>query len=165
MSHQDFQELWQKYSLWVLILLLARMLHRQDAEDLRQEVFQRVWSRFGGSNEKPENDEAYLHTVASHLCSDYIRRKCREWARIVDGITQEPADPSPGPEAQVRGNESREHMLQRLAPHVQEVVVLTEAGYNQEEIANRLGCTRRTVQRHLESAREELLEFLPLPNR
>ena len=70
------------------------------------------------------------------------------------------ASNEPTPEFAAEFVETCENLYQRLDdPALQEVVALRLESYTDDEIAERLGCSRRTVQRRLEVVRRQWLRL------
>ena len=59
----------------VFRLCYAKTSSREEAKDLTQETFVRVWTRLQNSSEHIENLRAFLFTVARNLIKDYYKKK------------------------------------------------------------------------------------------
>ena len=73
---ERFTELVDRHAPAVFRLLRAAISHRQDAEDLGQEVFLAAYSSLGRLKD-PDRFRAYLMRIASRRIIDRLRRKKR----------------------------------------------------------------------------------------
>ncbi|MBI4655746.1 MAG: sigma-70 family RNA polymerase sigma factor [Elusimicrobia bacterium] len=77
----SFSEILKRHSKPLLNLIYRFTLNREDAEDLCQEVFLRVYQNAG----KIKPDAMFstiLYKIASNLCIDYLRRNKTKSAKI-----------------------------------------------------------------------------------
>lgn len=72
---QEFLTLHEDYADVVFRMCLSKVSSREEAKDLAQEAFVRVWERLSKGGEKVENMRAFLFTVARNLIKDYYKRK------------------------------------------------------------------------------------------
>src|SRR5271156_2321200 len=83
-----FEELVDKYKQ-PIVNLMFRMVHDLDeAEDLAQNVFLRVY-RSAGRYEVSAKFTTWLFTIARHLCLNEIRRRSRHPAESLEASTAE----------------------------------------------------------------------------
>jgi RNA polymerase sigma-70 factor (ECF subfamily) len=66
---------------------------RDDADELTQETFLRVWQRAGSYQPGRVQVTTWLHTIAHHLCVDRWRKPAAEPHEDTDHVP----DPAPGP--------------------------------------------------------------------
>ena len=133
-----FPDLDDRDSLWRLILVITSRKvayrHRYDHQERRDINRNCSENSFGNS------DNALTHSRVSHTPS-------RE----------------PTPEFAAEFVETCETLFQALNdPLLEQVVVLRMEGFNDTEIATRLNCSRRTVQRRLEIIRRHISRMEPL---
>ena len=165
-DEKAYRELVEMYQGQVFSLALRMVRRREDAEDVTQETFVRM---FRALNRYDTNRPfaAWLMTIASRLCIDQIRRRR---VNPVSLTHQEPGsdeqhemdveDPGPGPdeitshsEEERRSNE----LIQSLPPHYRVVVVLRHLqDLSYEEIAEALNLPLGTVKARIHRAREIL---------
>ena len=165
-DEKAYRELVEMYQGQVFSLALRMVRRREDAEDVTQETFVRM---FRALNRYDTNRPfaAWLMTIASRLCIDQIRRRR---VNPVSLTHQEPGsdeqhemdveDPGPGPdeitshsEEERRSNE----LIQSLPPHYRVVVVLRHLqDLSYEEIADALNLPLGTVKARIHRAREIL---------
>jgi RNA polymerase sigma factor (sigma-70 family) len=140
--------------------LSKRQFIESDIQDVCQEVYLRLL-RFERT-EVIQNPMAYLFRVAANVAHDFRLRQA-QWTPLGGEQLEEPA-PDPGPE-QLLDIEHRNRrlagMLAALPPLPRAALVLhSQEELTYEEIAARLGVTRRVVKRAIargyELARESL---------
>ena len=124
------------------------------AEDLAQEAYLRLIQAEPASVRHPRG---YLFRTAANLQIDEQRRgKAAPFAHTVDIEQHAAADPAPGAEQQVMGQQELRRLrgiIDGLPPRQREVFVLNRLeGLGSAEIAERLGITRNMVDRHLRLA-------------
>lgn len=125
------------------------------AEDLAQEAGIRLIAL--ARAEPIENPRAFLFHAATNLARDALRRKI-----VAEGHAATQTLPEPGFGADhVAG--AREEVaavareIERLPPRPREVLLLARVeGFNQREIADRLGLKPKTVENHLTRALAQL---------
>ncbi|GAB2457032.1 RNA polymerase sigma factor SigE [Xylanimonas ulmi] len=134
--------------------------NRQDAEDLTQETFLRVFRSLSGYT--PGTFEGWLHRITTNLFLDSVRRAKRvRMDAMGDDAGQFPDDDARGlPE---RGFEHAhldndvQAALDRLSPEFRAAVVLCDIeGLSYEEIAVTLGVKLGTVRSRIHRARAQL---------
>jgi RNA polymerase sigma factor (sigma-70 family) len=128
-----------------------------DAEDVAQEAFWGFYrSLRDGRLPRLTNRQELLALLthitackAIHLLEKELggKRDCR---RRQDAVLEALAQRrEPGPEEEALLHDCYRHFLDGLPPALREFAVLFLAGFNQLEIAERLGCVDRTVRRKL----------------
>ncbi len=133
--------------------------NRQDAEDLTQETFIRVFRSL--SSYTPGTFEGWLHRITTNLFLDQARRKQR--IRF-DALSDEKADrltsTTPTPDAAYADrtfDDDVERALATLPPDFRAAVVLCDVeGLSYEEIAEILGAKLGTVRSRIHRGRAML---------
>jgi RNA polymerase sigma-70 factor (ECF subfamily) len=134
---------------------------REDARDLAQEIFVRLYEARG---QWPSGDEflPWLFRVARNRSVDYLRRRSvRRPASIAeDAEVAELPDPAPGAEAQAIASDRRRLLhaaLRGLSAISREIVVLRDVhGLPIQQVASILGVPLGTVKSRASRARVEL---------
>lgn len=108
-----------------LLALARRMLgDPEEAEDVCQEVFLRIWRNAAAWRPGPAKFDTWVHRVTLNLCYDRLRRhRERPLVQAVDQI-----DPGPAPDAGLNGLDTArrvEQALQSIAPRQREAIILT----------------------------------------
>jgi RNA polymerase sigma-70 factor (ECF subfamily) len=164
-SEAAFAELVHRYQTPVIHFCMRMTGSREDAEDIAQEAFVRVYRHLGRL--KPQAQfSTVLFGIARNLTLNAIRdrgRKGRDRTRPMarpDGSHWDAADARPGPDGEARGHEADrllQQALGRLPEKHREVLVLREInGLDYEEIARAVGVRKGTVKSRLARAREQL---------
>jgi RNA polymerase sigma-70 factor, ECF subfamily len=123
-------------------------LDRALAEDIVDESFTRVWSKWGAI----QNDEhagGFVFKTAMRLCSKELRKKARAHPR--------PATIEPNPIARTLVSRDLFQALAALPLRQRQAVVLRDwAGFEAKEVARTIGIRESTVRVHLARGREAL---------
>ena len=138
-------------SVWRLAL--AQTGSKEDAEDVYQDVFQRL-AQSATEFSSQEHLKAWLLRVAVNRCHDVARLRSRRPAVPLDSMPFEPSDAGPLSPDEVRAlweavGELPESMRVVIHLYYQE-------GYSGKEIAGLLGLEPSTVRTRLQRARAQL---------
>ena len=136
---------------------------REDARDLAQEIFVRLYE---ARSQWPRGDEflPWLFRVARNRSVDYLRRRSvrRPPSTVDETEIAELADPGPGAEAQAIESNRRSLLhaaLRSLSAINREIVVLRDVhGLTIQQVASILGVPLGTVKSRASRARVELAE-------
>ena len=148
-----------------LLRFLRRFGPRVSAEDVRQEAFAKLYAAKADDIASPR---AYLTATARNLAlNDLRRQKNAATDAHADIETIAPAYTA-DPEAQLIAAEeaaAASAALEALEPRLRDALLLhLVEGLTQPEVAQRLGCSRRTVQRYIEAALSQLALALTDPD-
>lgn len=170
-DERAFEELVARYEKRVYNLCYRMSGNADDAGDLTQEAFVRVYAAL--PNFRGQSSFAtWLYRIATNICLDELRRRGREPARSLDQpapaedgrLMPQTADPAAGPPEEIERAELRAAVLGGIAalqPDHRAVLVLRDLqGLSYEEIAAALGCSLGTVKSRLNRARLALKERL-----
>lgn len=159
-----WDEIVREHSARVYRLAYRLSGNRQDAEDLTQETFLRVFRSL--SSYTPGTFEGWLHRITTNLFLDQVRRK----KRIRMEAMGDDAARVAAPEDQGRPERGFEHAnldhdvqaaLDALRPEYRAAVVLCDIeGLSYEEIAVTLGIKLGTVRSRIHRARAQLRDAL-----
>lgn len=163
-----FEQLFNSYQKRVYNLIYRMVGNDQDAADLTQEVFVRIYS----ARHRLQSEEAfgaYIRTIATNLCRDHFRKVKRRVKAdslnepiSVDGgeVEKEVADWSTNPERTLEKKDLQaavQGALDTLSDEHRAVVVLHHIeGMDLKDIAQELGVPEGTVKSRLARARDEL---------
>lgn len=136
-----------------LVNYLLRVWPRRDeVPDLRQETYIRVYQ--AAATTRPTSAKAFMFTTARHLMADRIRRQ-----RVISIDTMGDLDTlnvlidEITPEQKVRARQELRRLavaFDSLPPRCRETVWLRRVDeLSQNEVAQRLGISPRTVEKHL----------------
>lgn len=137
--------------------------NQQDAEDLTQETFIRVFRSV--QNYQPGTFEGWLHRITTNLFLDMVRRRGRiRMEALPEDYDRVPAD-EPNPPEQIfhdsRLGADLQAALDSLAPEFRAAVVLCDIeGLSYEEIGATLGVKLGTVRSRIHRGRQALRDYL-----
>ncbi len=134
----------------------------QDAEDLTQETFVRVFRSLADFS--PGTFEGWLHRITTNLFLDMVRRRQRIRFDALPDDTERLPGTAPGPEqvyADTHLDPQVQAALDALAPEFRVAVVLCDIeGLTYEEIAATLGIKLGTVRSRIHRGRVQLRQAL-----
>lgn len=169
-DHEAFEQLVVQYEKRVYNLALRMSRNPEDALDLAQEIFIRVYKSlpfFKGQSAF----STWLYSIASNACIDFTRREKRKNRISMLSIDDEKnksvyeiPDIRYQPENEVEKNALREELvcaLEKLSPEHREILVLREInGLSYDEIAEALDLECGTVKSRICRAREKMCRLL-----
>ena len=165
-DEKAYRELVERYQAQVYSVALRMVRRSEDAEDLTQETFVRMFRAL--SRYDPTRPfAAWLFTIASRLCIDHIRRRrvspislTQRERESEEEYEIDVEDPGLKPdEAAVHAEESRRaaDLIDSLPPHYRIVVILRHVqDLSYEEIAEALHLPLGTVKARIHRARSLL---------
>lgn len=150
----------------VFTLAVYLLNHREEAEDVTQEVLVRLWQQ--GSGVDPRRIGAWLMRVTRNRCIDVLRsRSTAKGALLQPGasrLADVAVDARPGPDTRVRSSEiglKINSALSDLSEPYRSVVILREIeGLSYGEIGEVLNMPLNTVRVTLHRGRRRLRETL-----
>ena len=167
-------KIYQRYAR--LLIGMARghldTLIRQkvDAEDVVQSVYRSFFHRFGLGEYELENWQSLwglLISITLRKCGrqiEYFHAQKRDVRRentyainSKDSMVQWQAIArEPTSEEAAILTETMEQMLSLFEPRQRDIISLSLQGYTQQEISEQIGCSERTIQRLLNTARQKM---------
>ncbi|MGY1838993.1 MULTISPECIES: RNA polymerase sigma factor SigE [unclassified Modestobacter] len=136
--------------------------NQQDAEDLTQETFVRVFRSLADFS--PGTFEGWLHRITTNLFLDMVRRRQRIRFDALPEDTERLPGSAPSPEqvyADTHLDPQIQAALDALSPEFRVAVVLCDIeGLTYEEIAATLGIKLGTVRSRIHRGRVQLREAL-----
>jgi RNA polymerase sigma-70 factor (ECF subfamily) len=159
---QAFDEVYERFGEMVYNLALRLASDREDAADLTQEIFLRIYRHLGSFGGR-SSLKTWIFRVAVNHCRDRLSRHFVE-TRPIDEWEGERgpafADPARGPEELALAADDGRRIAEGLAGLPQafrEAVVLRDLeGLSYEEIAEVLGIRVGTVRSRIARGREQL---------
>ena len=165
-DERAYRELVNRYRRQVYSLALRMVRRAEDAEDITQETFVRMF-RALERYDPTRPFGAWIVTIASRLCIDHLRRRrlkpismFQQGAGSEEEFVIEFEDPGPGPDLVTihREEESRAgELIDSLPEHYRIVVMMRhQQDMSYEEIAAALELPLGTVKARIHRAREIL---------
>lgn len=161
-----FDEVYERFGDMVYNLALRLSGHREEAADLTQEIFLRVYRHLGSFGGR-STLKTWVFRVAVNHCRDRLSRHALLTLPIEEETGENGkafADPSRSPEDLALAADDGRRVtegLDHLAPVFREAVVLRDLeGLSYEEIAEVLGVRVGTVRSRIARGREQLRVFL-----
>jgi len=147
-----FDTIYSKYSHKIYEFVLRYLKQDEDAEEIVQEVFIKIWE----SKSKIDihlSFESFLFTIAYNTSISLLRKrvsetKSREYLRSLQQInTTEDAIE----EIQFKElNDKLQSLVNQLTPRKKEIYLLSrEEGFTHKEIAQKLNISENTIKNHL----------------
>lgn len=169
----DFDEVAERYADTIHRMAYALTRDPDDARDLAQDVFVRVYRNL--DRYRPGTFEGWLYRVTKNLFLDGVRRRGRVRVEpLPEEAWRELRDLGPGPADEVEVGVLRadlDRALRRLPVTFRTAVVLTDVqGLTYAEVADRLGwpigTVRSRVHRGRKALRDALVEevLVPVPD-
>ena len=156
-----FEYLFNRYAEAIRRLLILRIGSPDDANDLLQETFIKVYLRLERYNADYTFGQ-WVYTIARNTLIDHIRRRQEELP--IDERFSSPPSPTPTPEESVIRLQQRtqiEHCLESLPERYGRLIrmrFLEE--YSYEEIAEKLHLPMGTVKTQIHRARERMCRLI-----
>jgi RNA polymerase sigma-70 factor (ECF subfamily) len=162
-SKEAFRTLFDRYGLRIHRFALGYLKSDHDAEELVQEVFLKLWDK-RESLDSSKNTKGFIFKIAVNAIYDFIRRKNIQKA-FQEFASQNPAN-SDETWHEVVYNDMLAQMNQlisQMPEQRQKVFKLSrEDGLSNDEISQKLGLSKRTIENQLYRATAFLKKNLPL---
>ena len=161
---EQFEKLFQYYPA-VVALLLRLGFEREDARDLAQQVFLRVYEHM--DMYRGESKWSYLEKVTRRLAYNAMRDRHaakREGVAVpTDEILELEDSSTTPPDASLESKENVARLLRavsHLGPEDQRAIRLQLAGHSYDQIARELGISISALKSRLNVARKRLRDLL-----
>jgi RNA polymerase sigma-70 factor (ECF subfamily) len=158
----SFRTLFNQYARHIYGLALRFTKSPQQAEDLTQEIFARIWLN-RSSLKEVLHFRPFLNTVARNLIRDFLRKK-------TIATDNEPAllntisDQSPGPQEKMDAKELQgvlDEAIGQLSPQLRTAFTLSRVeGLTHQQIAARMNISVLTSKNHLVRALASIRNYL-----
>jgi RNA polymerase sigma factor (sigma-70 family) len=157
MTDKEYNMCVTDYADSVYRFIVKNLKHEDDAKDVVQTAFEKMWSNRQGI--QAEKSKSYLFTVAYHQMIDHIRKTKRIY------LSQEFAEDSKTMEKPANNiKKLLEEALSRLNEIQRSLVLLKDyEGYSYEEIGQITGLNESQVKVYLHRARLQLKSYLVKP--
>ena len=156
-----FEYLFNRYRDAIHRLFVQRLGGVNDADDLLQETFIKVYINLHRYNAEYTFGQ-WAYTIARNTFIDFVRR--RQDGLSIDDRFAAPASSAPTPEESFINLQQRtqiEHYLERLTPRYRQLVRMRFfEEYSYEEIAAKLTLPLGTVKTQIHRAREQMCKLI-----
>lgn len=167
-NQASFQKLYSAYAPKLFAFSRKYLNSQEDAEEIVQEVFMRIWEKRGNIDEN-QSFSSYVIQAAKHRIFNGFRKKINEQAYL-DFLIYADNSSSNFTELDVEYHEVKvkaESAIESMPPKRQEIFRLSrESGLKNKEIAEKLQISIKTVENQMGQAlkylREELSEYTKL---
>ncbi len=156
MNH-DFELIWKNFHSKLRQFIFIRVNSRDDAEDILQEVFIRIYKKIDTLKDE-QKLSAWIFQITRNTIIDYYRAK-KESGEYEDERFKVEAEVEE--EAVQKLTPSLMEMIKQLPQIYKEAVILTELeGLKQRELADKLGISLTAAKSRVQRARHQLKEML-----
>jgi len=140
-------------------IALRHMGNEEDALDVMQESFLKIYRHLGQFNEQSRFD-TWVYRIVVNACNDMLRKNKKNEH---EDIAEEIVDRDPGPAELLDRKEESGYILKclnKLGAEQREVLILRDIrGFAYDEIAEILECSMGTVKSKIARARQKLKEI------
>ncbi len=159
-SHKAFREIFRSYYPKVHRFALLLLKNNDDADDAAQLVFMKVWGKRERFAEVNDID-SYLFTLTKYTVISYIASR-RVFPLELDKVSSIPVGADP--HEILVGNDMQlliEMVVENMSPQRQAVYRMSrEQNMKNDEIAAKLGISKKTVENHLNLALKDIKRAL-----
>lgn len=162
-DHRAFHQVFRSFYGKVYYFALGFLKNQIDAEDIAQTVFTKLWmkrSKLIGV----QNIDTYLYTITKNTVLDFISSNKSYHRDIV--TLKHLQEPSPSQLEQVEAQDLQlliDMIVNNMPPQRQAVYRMSrEEGLSNEEIAQRMGLQKKTVENHLNLALGDIRKILKI---
>ena len=146
-----YQELFERYAPRIYQFSVSYLKNSPDAEELVQEVFLKIWEK-RETLDQSKNIKAYIFKIAVNTIYDFIRRENIE--NSFNDFARENFEKDSNPTWHAIIFEEMmtrlTHLVSRLPEQQRNVFYLSkDEGLSNDEIAEKLNLSKRTVENHL----------------
>lgn len=150
-----FYQLYERYSKRLYGFVLRYIKREQDAEEIVQDVFIKIWEA-RGKIDVYSSFESFLFTIAYNATISLFRKRASEARYLAHLKLLQHVETAPDLNDEIRFkelNQKLQALLDELTPRQREIFHLSrEEGFTHEEIAKKLGLSVLTVKKHITNA-------------
>ncbi len=163
-----FREIVERYQSKVFSIIFGILRNRNDAEDIAQQVFAKVYFSIGNFDFR-SSLLTWIYKITVNECYDYLRKK--KVRKLVyesdfteeDALRMENSEPAAATEPLVETRLAQRDLVVKLLSKVsaedRKLILLKEVeGHSVEELAEMTGMNENTIKVKLFRARQKLLK-------
>lgn len=163
-----FREIVERYQTKVFSIIFGILRNRNDAEDIAQQVFAKVYFSMRGFDFR-SSLLTWIYKITVNECYDYLRKKrVRKLVYESDFSDEDAAriqssealrDPHPGFDSNLADRDYVWQLLEKISEGDRNLMLLKEVeGHSVEELAKMTGMNENTIKVKLFRARQKLLK-------
>ena len=157
MTTREYNNCVDEHADGVYRFILKNLKHEDDARDIVQDSFEKLWINHTGIN--AAKAKSYLFTTAYHTMIDHIRK-----TRPTGSIEEVPEPDAPGMHSYSDLREILDEALGRLNEVQRSVILLRDyEGYSYQEIGGITGLNESQVKVYIYRARMFLKNYIVSP--
>ncbi len=158
----SFEKIFNKYSERIYYFSIRYLKHKEDAEEITQEVFVRLWNR--RHDLKTElSFSSYLFMIAKNAVIDMLRKRQKE-AAINEDFDQNIKSPLYEDNKSIEYKELKKIVtdaIQSLPEKRKQIYLLSrEEALTYKQIAEKLDISIKTVESHMRLALQQLKKII-----
>ncbi|HOJ11975.1 MAG TPA: sigma-70 family RNA polymerase sigma factor [Clostridiales bacterium] len=169
---EAFEKLIEAYQRKVFNIALGMFGNYEDASDMAQEVFIRIFKSIK-SFKGQSLFSTWLYRITTNVCLDELRKRKNKNVISIDeeihlddgeGVVRQIIDESPSPDVIAEKKELKkvvnDAILELSAEHKEVIILRDIQGFSYDEIAEIIKCPQGTVKSRINRARNILKEIL-----
>lgn len=160
-SSKAFQQLFMRYYPKVRNFVFGLTKSQQDAEDITQDIFSKVWGNRSMFADV-KNFGGYLFILSKNTTFNFLESQQIRLDRLNEKPFEEETNDSPHEELIAKDLQLLIDMIVDSMPPQRKLIyqLSREAGLSNAEIAEKLELSKKTVENHLNLALKELRKIL-----
>ena len=163
-----FREIVERYQAKVYSIIFGILRNRNDAEDIAQQVFSKVYFSINNFDSR-SSLLTWIYKITVNECYDYLRKKrvrklvyesdfSEEDSRKMEN-SESVSDHQPAIDQSLARRDLALKLLDKLSEEDRQLLLLKEVeGHSVEELAERTGLNENTIKVKLFRARQKLLK-------
>lgn len=163
-----FREIVERYQAKVYSIIFGILRNRNDAEDIAQQVFAKVYFSIGNFDFR-SSLLTWIYKITVNECYDYLRKKrvrklvyesdFSEEESLLMANSESSTDRQPPIDARLAQRDYVVKLLSRVSEEDRNLILLKEVeGHSVEELAGMTGMNENTIKVKLFRARQKLLK-------
>jgi RNA polymerase sigma-70 factor, ECF subfamily len=161
-----FREIVERYQAKVFSIIYGILRNRNDAEDIAQQVFAKIYVSVGKFDFR-SSLLTWIYKITVNECYDYLRKKrvrkltyesdfSEDDARMMENVEQSPEKVRPVDETLAKRDLIMK-LLEKISEEERNLILLKEVeGHSVEELAQMTGMNQNTIKVKLFRARQKL---------